>query len=97
MHGTNISYSVIGEAMAVDEQLQWRQNARMRYLYVGEEFEYEEEDLEEDEDFMTEDWDGLDVLFAYLQRCNMYLLILKLKLWTFKLCSPILLQATTRL
>jgi hypothetical protein len=38
----------------VDEQLQLRRSARMRDLYVGEEF-VSEEDFEDDEDFMSED------------------------------------------
>jgi hypothetical protein len=54
MSGTNIPYSVIGEAMGMDEQLQLRRSARMRDIYVGEEFMYEE-DFEGDEDFMAED------------------------------------------
>jgi hypothetical protein len=54
MSGTNIPYSVIGEAMGMDEQLQLRRSARMRDIYVEEEFMYEE-DFEGDEDFMTED------------------------------------------
>jgi hypothetical protein len=54
MSGTNIPYSLIGEAMRVDEQLQLRRSARMRYLYVGEEFVSKEEDFEGDEDFMAE-------------------------------------------
>jgi hypothetical protein len=54
MPGTNIPYSIIGEAMGVDEQLQLRRSARMRDIYVGEEF-VSEEDFEGDEDFMVED------------------------------------------
>ncbi len=57
MSGTNIPWSVIGEAMGVDEQLQRRWSARMRDLFEQEEFEPEEEDFEEDEDFMSENWD----------------------------------------
>jgi hypothetical protein len=55
MPDINIPYSVIGEAMGVDDELQLSQSARMRYLYEEEEFESEEEDFEEDEDFMAED------------------------------------------
>jgi hypothetical protein len=54
MPGTNIRYSVIGEAMGVAEQLQLCRNSRMRDLYIEEEFKSEEEDFEEDEDFMAE-------------------------------------------
>jgi hypothetical protein len=54
MLGTNIPWSVIGEAMRVDKQLQQRRSARMRDLFEEEEFDSEEE-FEEDEDFMTED------------------------------------------
>jgi hypothetical protein len=52
--GTDIPYSIIGEAMGVDEQLPLCQSSRMRDLYIEEEFESEEEDFEEDEDFMVE-------------------------------------------
>jgi hypothetical protein len=52
--GTDIPYSIIGEAMRVDEQLQLRRSSRMRDLYIEEEFESEEEDFKEDEDFMAE-------------------------------------------
>jgi hypothetical protein len=52
---TNIPWSVIGEAMGVDEQLQRRRSARMRDLFEEEEFDSEEEEFEEDEDFMAED------------------------------------------
>jgi hypothetical protein len=54
MSGTNIRYSVIGEAMRVDEQLQLRRSSRMRDLYIEEEFEPEDENFEENEDFMVE-------------------------------------------
>jgi hypothetical protein len=54
MLGTNIPWSVIGETMGVDEQLQRRQSARIRDLFEEEEFDFEEE-FEEDEDFMVED------------------------------------------
>jgi hypothetical protein len=55
MPSTNIPWSIIGEAMEVDEQLQLRRSARMRDLYEQEEFESEEEEFEEDEDCMVED------------------------------------------
>jgi hypothetical protein len=42
----------------------------MRDLYVGEEFESGREDFEEDEDFMAEDWEGLDVIMCCLPICN---------------------------
>jgi hypothetical protein len=38
MSSTNIPWSVIGEAMRVNEQLQRRQSAVMRYLFEQEEF-----------------------------------------------------------
>jgi hypothetical protein len=38
MPSTNIPWSIIGEAMEVDEQLQLRRSARMRDLYEQEEF-----------------------------------------------------------
>ncbi|TVU36195.1 hypothetical protein EJB05_18117, partial [Eragrostis curvula] len=39
-----------GKQEAVDDQFQLRQIARMRYIYVEEEFESEQEDFEEDQD-----------------------------------------------
>ncbi|GJN04194.1 hypothetical protein PR202_ga21719 [Eleusine coracana subsp. coracana] len=57
MSDTNIPWSVIGEAMGVDEQLQRRRSARMRDLYLEEEFQSEEEDFDGDEDFMAADED----------------------------------------
>jgi hypothetical protein len=51
--GTNIPYSVIGEEMEVDEQLQLRRRARIRDVYKEEKFESEEDF--EDENFMAED------------------------------------------
>jgi hypothetical protein len=45
MSGTNIPWSIIGEAIGVDEQLQRRQSTRRRDLFVQEEFESEEEEF----------------------------------------------------
>jgi hypothetical protein len=50
MEGTWIPWSVIGEAVGADEQLEPRRSARVRELYEGEEFEYEEEEFDNDED-----------------------------------------------
>ncbi|CAO2046328.1 unnamed protein product, partial [Urochloa humidicola] len=50
MEGTGIPWSVIGEAMGAEEQLELRRSARVRHLYEGEEFESEEEVFEENED-----------------------------------------------
>jgi hypothetical protein len=72
---TNIPYYVIGEAMRVDEQLQWRRSARIGDLYVGEEFNSEEEDFEEDEDFMAEYWGGLDINMCCLPICDVIICI----------------------
>lgn len=49
MEGAGIAWSVIGEAMGAEEQLEWRRSARVRQLYDGEEFESEEEEYDEDE------------------------------------------------
>jgi hypothetical protein len=52
MEGTGIPWSLIGEAVGADEQLQPRRSARVsgvRELYE-EEFESEEEEFDEDED-----------------------------------------------
>ncbi|TVU50507.1 hypothetical protein EJB05_01880 [Eragrostis curvula] len=54
MAGTNMPWSVIGEAMGVDDQFEQRRSARMRDLYVEEEFESEEEDFAEDQDLMCD-------------------------------------------
>ncbi|XP_021320513.1 uncharacterized protein LOC8057237 [Sorghum bicolor] len=54
MEGTGIPWSVIGEAVGAEEQLERRRSARVRDLYEGEEFESEEEVFEEDEDDYVE-------------------------------------------
>jgi hypothetical protein len=54
MFGTNIHWSVIGETIGVDEQLQRCQSARMRNLFEEEKFDSKVEGFEEDEDFMAE-------------------------------------------
>jgi hypothetical protein len=54
MEGTGIPWSVIGEAVGAEEQLERRRSARVRDLYEGEEFESEEEVFEEDEDDYAE-------------------------------------------
>jgi len=53
MEGTGIPWSVIGEAVGAEEQLEPRRSARVRELYEGEEFESEEV-FDEDED---DTWD----------------------------------------
>ena len=53
MEGTRISWSVIGEAVGAEEQLERRRSGRVREareLYEGEEFSSEEEEHESDED-----------------------------------------------
>jgi len=50
MEGTGITWSVIGEAVGADQQLELRRSARVRQLYEGEEFDSEEEEFDEDED-----------------------------------------------
>ncbi|KAG2651391.1 hypothetical protein PVAP13_1NG268019 [Panicum virgatum] len=50
MEGTWIPWSVIGEAVRAEEQLEPCRSARVRELYEGEEFESEEEEFYEDED-----------------------------------------------
>jgi len=54
MEGTGIPWSVIGEVVGAEEQLEPRRSARVRELYEGEEFESEEEVFDEDED---DTWD----------------------------------------
>ena len=48
MEGTRIPWSVIGDAVGAEEQLELRRSARVRELYE-EEFEFEEEEFDEDE------------------------------------------------
>ncbi|XP_066310839.1 uncharacterized protein [Miscanthus floridulus] len=50
MEGTGITWSVIGEAVGADQQLELRRSARVMQLYEGEEFDSEEEEFDEDED-----------------------------------------------
>ncbi|CAD6239315.1 unnamed protein product [Miscanthus lutarioriparius] len=50
MEGTVIPWSVIGDAVGAEEQLELRRSARVRQLYEGEEFDSEEEQFDEDED-----------------------------------------------
>ncbi|CAD6225334.1 unnamed protein product [Miscanthus lutarioriparius] len=47
--GTGIPWSVIGEAVGADEQLELRRSARVRELYEGEEFESEEEEYDDED------------------------------------------------
>ena len=55
MEGTGIPWSVIGEAVGADEQLELRRSARVRELYEGEEFESDEEEYEDDDVYNSED------------------------------------------
>ena len=50
MEGTRITWSVIGEVVGTDQQLELHRSARVRQLYEGEEFDSEEEEFDEDED-----------------------------------------------
>ncbi|CAD6242804.1 unnamed protein product [Miscanthus lutarioriparius] len=49
MEGTGIPWSVIGEVVGADQQLELRRSARVRQLYE-EEFDSKEEEFDEDED-----------------------------------------------
>ncbi|CAD6238610.1 unnamed protein product [Miscanthus lutarioriparius] len=49
MKGTGIPWSMLGDAVGAEEQLELRRSARVRELYE-EEFESEEEEFDEDED-----------------------------------------------
>ncbi|CAD6261061.1 unnamed protein product [Miscanthus lutarioriparius] len=56
MKGTGIPWSVLGDAVGAEEQLELRRSARVRELYEGEEFQSEEEEFDEDEDdYMMDD------------------------------------------
>jgi hypothetical protein len=50
MEGTGIPWSVIGDAVGAEQQLQLLRSARVRQFYEGEEFDSEEEEFDEDED-----------------------------------------------
>ena len=56
MEGTGMPWSIIGEAVGAEEQLQRRRSARLRELYEGEEFESEEEEYDEEEDDIYESY-----------------------------------------
>jgi hypothetical protein len=49
MEGTGIPWSVLGDAVGAEEQLELRRSARVRELNA-EEFESKEEEFDEDED-----------------------------------------------
>jgi hypothetical protein len=50
MEGTGIPWSVIGDAVGAEDQLELRRSARVRELYEDEEFESGEEEFDEEED-----------------------------------------------
>jgi hypothetical protein len=50
MEGTGIPWSVIGDAVGAEDQLEPRRSARVRELYEDEEFESREEEFDEEED-----------------------------------------------
>ena len=53
--GTGIPWSVIGEVVGAEEQIEPRRSARVRELYEGEEFESEEEEYEDEDLCYSED------------------------------------------
>ncbi|CAD6248387.1 unnamed protein product [Miscanthus lutarioriparius] len=55
MEGIGIPWSVIGEAVGADEQLQLRRSARVRELYEGEDFESEEEEYDDEDVYYSEE------------------------------------------
>ena len=55
MEGIGIPWSVIGEAVGADEQLELRRSARVRELYEGEEFESEEEEYDDEDVYYSEE------------------------------------------
>ena len=54
MEGTGIPWSIIGDTVGAEEQIERRRSARVRQLYEGEEFDSEEEQFDEDEDDYVE-------------------------------------------
>jgi len=50
MEGTEIPWSILGDAVGAKKQLQLHRSARVRELYEGEEFESDKEEFDEDED-----------------------------------------------
>ncbi|CAD6220592.1 unnamed protein product [Miscanthus lutarioriparius] len=55
MEGIGIPWSVIGEAVGANEQLELRRSARVRELYEGEEFESEEEEYDDEDVYYSEE------------------------------------------
>jgi len=55
MEGTGIPWSVIGETVGADEQLELRRSVRVRELYEGEEFESEEEEYDDEDVYYSEE------------------------------------------
>jgi len=51
MPGTGIPWSVFGDAVGAEEQLELRRSTRVTQLYEEEEFESEEEFDEDDDDY----------------------------------------------
>ena len=51
MPGTGIPWSVLGDDVGAEEQLELRRSTRVRQLYEEEEFESEEEEFDEDDDY----------------------------------------------
>jgi len=52
MEGTGIPWSVIGEAVGAEQQLELRRSVRVRQLYEGEEFDSKEEFDEDEDEYM---------------------------------------------
>ncbi|CAD6261334.1 unnamed protein product [Miscanthus lutarioriparius] len=52
MEGTGIPWSVIGDAVGAEEQLELRRSARVGQLYEGEEFDSEEQFDEDEDDYV---------------------------------------------
>ena len=52
MEGKGIPWSVIGEAVGAEQQLELRRSARVRQLYKGEEFDSKEEFDEDEDEYM---------------------------------------------
>ena len=52
MEGKGIPWSVIGEAVGAEQQLELRRSVRVRQLYEGEEFDSKEEFDEDEDEYM---------------------------------------------
>jgi hypothetical protein len=61
MQGTNIPWSVLGDAMGVDEELQPRRSARVAREVDEEDWEYEKEDEDNVHEYIDYEEDNYEI------------------------------------